>query len=205
MRPHDPGEMHTKAVGCSYEPDATAPRWERFLAETLPDPDVRRFVQKLVGYSLTGEVGENVLPFAYGSGGNGKSVFLGAIRAVLGDYATEAAPDLLVARRERGISVDVADLRGYRFVTTTEVEGGRKMATDVMKRITGERRLKARKMRQNFEEFENVTKLWMAANDRPRRRAGRGRVAARAARAVHRDGARARRRARRRPGEGPRP
>jgi putative DNA primase/helicase len=133
----------------------------------LPDAEVRRFVQKLVGYSLTGEIGENVLPFPYGSGANGKSVFLGVLREVLGDYATEAAPDLLVALRERGIPVDVADLRGYRFVTTTEAEGGQRMAADVMKRITGEARLKARKMRQDSESFRNVTTIWMAANDRP--------------------------------------
>lgn len=167
LRPHDPAEMHSKVTGAAYDAGVAAPRWEAFLAEVLPDPDVRRFVQKLVGYSLTGEVGENVLAFPYGSGANGKSVFLGVLREVLGDYATEAAPDLLVARRERGIPVDVMDLRGFRFVTTTEVDAGQRMATDVMKRITGESRLKARRMRQNFESFRNVTKLWMAANDRP--------------------------------------
>lgn len=168
LRPHDSAEMHSKIADAAM-PDAETPagRWDAFLLEVLPDPEVRRFVQKLVGYSLTGEVGENVLPFPYGSGANGKSVFLGVLREILGDYATEAAPDLLVARRERGIPVDVADLRGYRFVTTTEVEGGRRMATDVMKRITGEPRLKARRMRQDFESFRNVTTLWMAANDRP--------------------------------------
>ena len=81
--------------------------------------------------------------------------------------ATEAAPDLLVARRERGIPVDIIDLRGYRFVTTSEIEGGRKMDAGLMKRIVGEDTLKARAMRQNFESFRNVTHLWMAANDRP--------------------------------------
>jgi len=167
LKPHDPGDMHSKITSAGFDPATPATRWTAFLEEVLPDAEVRRFVQKLVGYSLTGEVGENVLAFPYGSGANGKSVFLGVLREVLGDYATEAAPDLLVARRERGIPVDVADLRGFRFVTTTEVEGGQRMATDVMKRITGEPRLKARKMRQNFESFRNVTKLWMAANDRP--------------------------------------
>jgi putative DNA primase/helicase len=63
--------------------------------------------------------------------------------------------------------VDIIDLRGFRFVTTSEIEGGRKMATDVMKRVVGDDELKARKMRQNFESFRNVTHLWMAANDRP--------------------------------------
>jgi putative DNA primase/helicase len=166
LRAHDPGEMHSKIAGAALG-EESAPRWERFLEEVLPDAEVRHFVQKLAGYSITGEVGEHVLPFALGAGANGKSVFLAVIRKVLGDYAAEAAPDLLVARRDRGIPVDIIDLRGFRFVTTSEVEGGRRMATDVMKRITGDSELKARKMRQNFESFRNVTHLWLAANECP--------------------------------------
>jgi putative DNA primase/helicase len=166
LRPHDPDEMHSKLAGAGLT-EGRSDSWGTFLQEVLPDPDVRHYVHKLAGYSITGEVGEHVLPFAYGGGANGKSVFLSVLRKVLGDYACEAAPDLLVARYERGIPVDIIDLRGYRFVTTSEIEGGRKMATDVMKRITGDDELKARKMRQNFESFRNVTHLWMAANDKP--------------------------------------
>lgn len=167
LRPHDPGAMHSKITAAPYDGQASSNRWDAFLAEVLPDVAVREYVQKLAGYSLTGEIGENVLPFAYGPGANGKSVFLGVLGDVLGDYASEAPPDLLAHRRERGIPADVANLRGFRFVTTTEVEDGRRMASDLMKRITGERRLKARRLYQDFEGFENVTKLWMAGNDRP--------------------------------------
>ncbi len=167
LGPHDPAAMHSKITTASYDAQAPSGRWDAFLAEVLPDTAVRGYVQKLAGYSLTGEIGENVLPFAYGPGANGKSVFLGVLGDVLGDYASEAPPDLLAHRRERGIPADVANLRGFRFVTTTEVEDGRRMASDLMKRITGERRLKARRLYQDFEGFENVTKLWMAGNDRP--------------------------------------
>jgi putative DNA primase/helicase len=167
LRPHDPSEMHSKLAGAAYASGVPAPRWERFLEEVLPDAEVRRYFQKLAGYSLAGDVGENVLPFAYGAGANGKSVAFHVLRTVLGDYATEAAPDLLVARRERGIPVDIMDLEGFRFVTAVEVEAGRRMATDVMKKITGDPVLKARRMRQDFEQFDNVTTLWMAGNDRP--------------------------------------
>jgi putative DNA primase/helicase len=125
-------------------------------------------VQKLAGYSITGEIGEHILPFAYGPGANGKSVFFSVIRKVLGDYASEAAPDLLVARYgDRGVPADIANLRGYRFVTTSETEAGKKMATDVMKRITGDDELKARSLYKDYATFRNVTHLWMAANDRP--------------------------------------
>lgn len=169
LRPHDPAELHTKLVAADYDPDAPAPQWEAFLAEVLPDDELRRFVQKLVGYSLAGDVGENILPFPYGDGANGKSVFLGVLGTVLGDYADEAAPDLLAQRKgDRGIPADIADLRGFRFVTTTEVEDGRKMDTQVMKRVTGDHNLKARGLYQNYATFPNVTTVWLAANARPK-------------------------------------
>jgi putative DNA primase/helicase len=167
LREHDPAEMHSKIAGAALA-EASAPRWETFLEQVLPDREVRAFVQKLAGYSLTGEVGEHVLPFVHGSGANGKSVFLAVLRKVLGDYAAEAAPELLVARYgDRGVPTDILDLRGFRFVTTTEVEGNKRMDATLMKRITGEDTLKARAMRQDFVEFRNVTHLWMAANDKP--------------------------------------
>ena len=136
-RPHDPAELHSRIAAAAYYPDAKAEHWERFLEEVLPDDEVRSWFQRALGYSACGEVGEHILPFPYGTGANGKSVALGVARIVLGDYATEAAPDLLVARRERGIPTDIMDLRGYRFVTTSEVED-RRMDTTVMKRLTGE-------------------------------------------------------------------
>jgi phage/plasmid-associated DNA primase len=163
LRPHDPAEMHSKIAGAALR-DAAAPRWEAFLAEVIPDAEVRHYVHKLAGYSATGEVGEHVLPFLYGGGANGKSVFVSVLRAVLGDYATAAAPDLLVARRERGIPTDIIDLRGFRFVTTSEIDGGQRMATDIMKRITGEDTLKARRMRQDFESFRHAP---LARRERP--------------------------------------
>lgn len=167
LRPHDPAEMHSQITAAGYNPNSVSERWDAFIAEILPDEETRKYVQKLAGYSIAGDVGENVLPFAYGSGANGKTVFLNAIREALGNYATEAAPRLLELRRDRGIPTDIADLEGYRFVTTAEVEGAA-MDTDVMKRITGEPFLKARKMRQDYSGFRNVTTLWMAANDQPK-------------------------------------
>jgi putative DNA primase/helicase len=125
LRPHQPTELHTKLAPAAFDAAARAPRWDAFLEEVLPDAAVRHFVQKFVGYSLTGSVSEQVLAFLYGAGANGKSVFLGALRAVLGDYAMEAAPDLLVSKRERsaGDLSAVADLRGRRFVSTSSTTG----------------------------------------------------------------------------------
>jgi putative DNA primase/helicase len=169
LRPHDPGELHAKLAPAALDPQANAPRWEGFLAEVLPDPAVRRFVQKFAGYSLTGSVAEQVLAFLHGEGANGKSVFLGALRAVLGDYSMEAAPELLVSKRERsaGDLSAVADLQGRRFVSTIELDDGQRLAEGLVKQLTGEGTLKSKRMRQDFFEFPNVSKLWLAANHKP--------------------------------------
>jgi putative DNA primase/helicase len=167
LRPHNPDEMHSQIAGAALSWESPA-SWESFLEEVLPDAEVRHYVHKLAGYSITGEVGEHLLPFCCGGGANGKSVLLAVIRNVLGDYADEAAPELLKARRERGIPTDIFDLRGLRFVTTSEVGGDWKMADDVVKRLTGDDTLKARRMRHDFESFRNVTHLWLAANDKPK-------------------------------------
>lgn len=167
LRAHDPDAMHSKIAGAALTDDE-CPRWKQFLAEVLPDDAVRHYFQKLAGYSLAGDIGENVLPFAYGDGANGKSVAFAVLRHVFGDYATEAPADLLMARRDDGDHPTVIySMRGFRLVTTQEVEAGKRMASGLMKRLTGEPTLKARRMRQDFEEFANVTTLWLAANDKP--------------------------------------
>jgi putative DNA primase/helicase len=168
LREHDPAAMHSKLAGAAYRPEAECPRWRKFLAEVLPDAEVRHYFHKLAGYSLAGVIGENVLPFAYGDGANGKSVAFAVLRAAFGDYATEAPPDLLMARRDDGEHPTViAGLRGFRLVTTQEVEAGKRMASGLMKRLTGEPTLKARMLYRDYQEFENVTTLWLAANDKP--------------------------------------
>jgi putative DNA primase/helicase len=170
LRPHDPAELHAKIANANLidrEWSEQAPQWATFLRRVLPDDAVRSYVQKLVGYTLAGDIGANVLPICSGEGANGKSVFLGVLGEVMGDYATTAAPGLLEQRRERGIPADLADLRGYRFAVASEVEPGRSLAVEVMKQITGEQRIKARKLYANYEGYDNVTTLWMAANDMP--------------------------------------
>ena len=76
FHPHKPEHFVTRRLSANYDPTATAPTWERFLAEVQPDPEMRAFLQRLAGYSLTGEIREHVLPFHYGTGANGKGTFL---------------------------------------------------------------------------------------------------------------------------------
>lgn len=161
-------DMGTKCAGTEYDPEAVAPRWEAFLETVLPNAALRGFFQRFIGYSLTGDVSEQCLGFLYGSGSNGKSTALRAIMDTLGDYALQAAPDLLIAREASGgPNNDVAELQGIRLVATIEVEDGKRMAEGLVKQITGGDRIKARYMRQDFFEFEPTHKILLAANHKP--------------------------------------
>jgi len=147
-----PGDFLTKVTGCPYEPGARSPEWDTFLAATLPDADVRAFLQRVVGLALVGKVIEHVLPILTGTGRNGKGTFVRTVAAALGSYAIEAEPDLFMAR-ERAHPTGQLDLRGVRLATCQETDDGRRLDVAAVKRLTGGDTIRARKMRQDFIEF----------------------------------------------------
>ncbi len=169
----DPRDLLTKITGAAYPdgascPTAACPAWERFLECVLPTPGLRAFIQRAVGHSLTGDVSEHALFFLYGPGRNGKSTFLAVLRRVLGDYAGSAPFDLLLTTRGEQHPTALADLAGRRLVVAVEAGAGRSLNEPLVKWITGGDKLTARRMRQDFAEFEPTHKLWLAANHRPR-------------------------------------
>ena len=111
-RPQAPADRLTKVARGAYHPDTTSTPWQAFLARVLPDADVRAFLRRYVGVGLLGAVREHKLVIGTGVGANGKSVFDGAIRNALGDYAITAEPDL----------------RGVRWVAASESERDRRLA-----------------------------------------------------------------------------
>jgi len=167
LRAAERSDYITKQTTVGYDAEATAPTWDRFLARVLPDADVRRFVQRAVGYSLTGDTSEQVLFLCYGTGANGKSTFIELIRQMLGDYGQQAAPEMLLVKQGGGISNDVARLKGARFVATVETAEGRGLNEALVKQLTGGDTVTARFMHAEFFEFQPVGKLWMATNHRP--------------------------------------
>jgi putative DNA primase/helicase len=126
-----------------------------------------RFVQKAVGYSLTGSTDEQCLFILHGSGANGKSTFLNTISTILGDYARQTPTDTLLVKRGDGISNDVARLHGARFVSAMEVENGRRLAEAQVKQLTGGDLMAARYLYQEFFEFRPQFKLFMGVNHTP--------------------------------------
>ena len=165
---HDPELLTTRMAGTFWDGDAQAPTWTAFLERILPDRDVRRFVQKAAGYSLTGSTAEQILLLMIGEGANGKSTFVSTIQHVLGDYAAVAAKDLLVQYRHEAHPTSMADLFRVRFATAVETERGDVLAEAKVKQLTGGDTVKARRMREDFWSFEPTHKLWLAANHRPR-------------------------------------
>ncbi len=166
LKDHRREDLITKIAGTSYDPEAQAPTWTAFLERVLPSEPLRRFVQKLAGYSLTGDVSEQILPFLYGLGANGKSTFVTTMLAMAGEYGQQAAPDLLVMKKGSH-PTELADLFGARLVASVEVEDGRRLAESLIKQLTGGERIRARYMHKDFFEFDPTHKPLLVANHRP--------------------------------------
>jgi putative DNA primase/helicase len=157
---------HTKITTVAAEGEC--PLWMAFLRRvTNDDAELIEFLQRYLGYSLTGEVSEHVFVFLYGTGGNGKSVFINAVSQILGDYAVAAPMDMFLATHGERHPTDIAMLHGARLVTAQETPHGRRWDEAKVKNLTGGDRLKGRFMRQDFFEFSPTHKLLMAGNEKP--------------------------------------
>lgn len=164
---HCRGSLNTKLAPVQFNEKATAPAWDAFLERVMPDRGDRSFLRRSVGYALTGDVSEHVMFVLHGSGANGKTTFLETIRAMLGDYAQQAPTDLITVKRPGSIPTEAARLQGARFVSATETEDGTRLAEATVKQLTGGDRITARRLYQDYFEFNPTHKLWLATNHRP--------------------------------------
>lgn len=149
-------------------PGGDCPLWRQFLDRvTAGNIELQNFLQRMIGYCLTGSTREHALFFLYGTGANGKSVFLSTISAVLRDYAKTAPASSFMACANEQHPTDLAGLRGARFVTAIETEDGARWAESKIKSLTGGDKIAARFMRQDFFEFQPTFKLVIAGNHKP--------------------------------------
>ncbi len=168
LQQHNRADLITKLTPVAYDPYAHCPRFVAFLNEVFSgDTDTISFVQRAVGSALTGDVRDHALFFLYGEGRNGKSTLLNILLYIMGDYAKEAAPSLLLSKHFDAHPTEIADLFGARFVATVEVEDGRQLAESLVKHLTGGDKIKARRMREDFWEFEPTHHIFLAANHKP--------------------------------------
>jgi len=167
LRPHDSADLCTKLAPVNYDPEAKGQSWEEHIRYFLPSDDVRRQVQRDLGMALVGADIEEMLPIWYGVGANGKSTTARAIQAVLGDYASRAAPNLLIQRRNEQHPTEIADLAGRRVVFSVEVSNNARLDEAKAKDLSGGDRIKARYMRQDFFEFESTWTIFLLCNHKP--------------------------------------
>jgi putative DNA primase/helicase len=168
MLAHSRDRMVTKTVGTNFDAGATCPRWRQFLEEIFPDGDVRRFVHKACGYSLTGLTTEHVFFFLHGTGANGKSSFAETMQAVFGEYARRVG-DGLIRYSPHGNSpeTELAELFGVRMAIGSEVEEGSRLNEKIIKDISGGDTLRGRRLYEGAFEFRPQVTLWIYGNHSP--------------------------------------
>lgn len=168
LNAHTREDLITRVLSVAYNPGAECPIWLKFLDRVMGgDVDVVRYIQKAIGYSLTGSISEQCIFIPYGEGANGKSVFLSTISSLMGDYAAQTPTSTLTVKKGESVPNDLARLKGKRFVSASESEIGQKLAESLIKQLSGEDKLSVRFLHQEFFEFIPEFKVWLATNHLP--------------------------------------
>jgi len=167
LLPSDPDRMHTRLTKVTPRGGFAGSRFEAFIRQTFPDEELAGFVQRLLGYSIVGEVEQEILPFAIGGGGNGKTALFEMVAGVLGDYATTSPNNFLMAQRQQQHPTEIARLSGARFVMCSEVNEEDKFDEAKVKVLCGGDRLTARFMGKDYFTFTPTHQLWLAGNHYP--------------------------------------
>jgi putative DNA primase/helicase len=167
-RPVSRTDLITKLIGTDHLPDAQCPAWETFLQRALPDKDVRAFVQRAIGYTLTGSTQEKCLFVVFGPPDTGKSKFVETILALMGDYGHTLKDDSITSMDAAvGNNDDLANLVSTRFVLLDELPDGAKLNASLVKKLTGSTTYTAqRKYEKSFTYTPNF-KIWIDTNYRP--------------------------------------
>lgn len=169
-RPHNPNDYLRKLAPVDYDPEATAPTWEKFLDRIMAgNAGLIAYLQRLAGYCLTGLVSEHVLPVFYGTGRNGKSTFLAALADVLGEHLVPLPEGMLITRKHQHHPAELMTLRGARLAVSSEIAADGTLNESRVKALTGGERIQARGMHQDFGAgFDPTAKIVLVVNHRPR-------------------------------------
>lgn len=166
LAPHDRFRYMTKITAVS--PSGDCPLWLAFLKRITGDnQEIIKYLQRVAGYALTGSIREHAMFFLWGTGANGKGVFLGTLMGIFGDYATTAPMTTFIDTQTQQHPTDLAGLRGARLVTAQETQSGRRWDETKIKAMTGGDKISARFMRQDFFEYLPEFTLMIAGNNKP--------------------------------------
>ena len=174
LMPHDNNFMMSKIACTEYDIHRNKPeRWLRFLDDvTGGDAELQEYIQRSVGYSISGSNAEQCAYFLYGMGNNGKSTFLDTIADIMGNYAMNVQPDTLMLQSRLGsagggANSDIARLKSARFITCEEPTEGMRLNEGLLKQLTGGSRVTARHLYGDEFEFTPEFKIWVATNHKP--------------------------------------
>ncbi|MEX0417373.1 phage/plasmid primase, P4 family [Bacillus sp. C30] len=168
LQQHDRELGLTKITNIAFDKNAKCPEWLTFLDQVFQgDKELAEYMQRLIGYSLTGEITEQIMVFLIGGGSNGKSTFINIIKEIMGDYGRQAKSDTFIKKKETGANNDIARLAGSRFVSAIESEDGEQLSEAFVKQITGGEPVLARFLRQEFFEFIPEFKVFFTTNHKP--------------------------------------
>ncbi|MBP5942580.1 DNA primase family protein [Streptomyces acidiscabies] len=174
LMPHDPELYLMQQSPVRFDPHAECPMWLQFLNSVMPDKDRQAYLQRVVGYTTTGNTDEQVMFVHHGTGMNGKSVFVDVVMGLMGDYAQAVPRTTLLAKKEDGIPNDVARMVGKRMLSTTETSAGKKLDDELVKQLTGQDTMSARFLHGEYFDFKPVGKIHLATNYLPKVGAGHG-------------------------------
>lgn len=169
LKDHSEKNLFTKISHVEYTDKIDCPLWMSFLNQIFDnDQELINYIQKAVGYSLTGSTQEQCMFILFGNGQNGKSVFLDIIGDIMGTYATNIQPQTIMVKQQTGgANSDIARLKAARFVTTTEPNEGVRLDEGLVKQLTGGDKVTARHLYQSEFEYLPEFKIWMATNHKP--------------------------------------
>lgn len=164
---HAPDLMMRKISRCAYEPGFRSEMWEGFIRDaTHGDAELVAYMQRACGYALTGLTSEKCLFFVFSTAGNtGKSCLLAALQSVLGEYAVSI--NIEVFSQDSRDKYDLAKLQGARLAALSEIDEGKRLGSSLLKRVTGDDRIRARDCGEKSMEFKPQFKIWMVANHAP--------------------------------------
>lgn len=163
----DPRRMMTRQMPVAYDPEATAPRFEQFMAQVLPSAAMRDYVQRALGYTLLGENDQRVMFQVYGPSGTGKSQFLNIFEGLFGGFGT-TAPETALRETRNESSFELHSLRGKRFVTTSETSESAVMNEALIKRLTGRDNVTTRGLYESPVTWTPECVIWLATNFAPK-------------------------------------
>lgn len=162
---HEPDQLMTLQGGVAYDPAAQCPLWDEFFERVQPDPEIRAYLYRVWGYSLTAELTERALFLHHGDGANGKSVANNIIAFVAGSYAqTVPVETLLLSGHGGTVPTDIARMNGMRYLSAAETRAGRQLNEALIKQLTGGDTVAARFMRMDFFEFAMKGKIHVYSN-----------------------------------------